>query len=74
MHGNVYEWCQDWYDSDYYKNSPSRNPENTTAAAYRVLRGGSWSDAAVGCRIAGRNGHAPANRSILVGFRVVFVP
>ena len=39
--GNVWEWCQDWYDSEYYSNSPDRNPEGPTTGGLRVVRGGS---------------------------------
>jgi len=42
MTGNVYEWCQDWYDENYYKNSPSYNPKGPSSGWLRVLRGGSY--------------------------------
>ena len=43
MAGNVFEWVNDWYDSDYYSVSPRDNPQGTAAGSSRVLRGGSWS-------------------------------
>ena len=42
MAGNVFELCSDWYDEDYYSNSPLRNPQGPSTGEWRVLRGGSW--------------------------------
>ncbi len=42
MAGNAYEWTADWYDSEYYANSPSENPQGPESGEYRTLRGGSW--------------------------------
>jgi sulfatase modifying factor 1 len=42
MHGNVYEWCHDYYGEDYYKQSPEKNPTGPTSGSFRVFRGGSW--------------------------------
>ncbi|MBM3238056.1 formylglycine-generating enzyme family protein [Candidatus Poribacteria bacterium] len=41
--GNVWEFCADWYDENYYQHSPTRNPQGPSNGSYRVLRGGSWS-------------------------------
>jgi|GEM_PF-1528274 len=71
MSGNVWEWCSDWYDSDYYKNSPRNNPKGPASGTARVLRGGSWDDDPRGCRAAFRGRVDPENRLNYTGFRVV---
>jgi formylglycine-generating enzyme required for sulfatase activity len=47
MVGNVKEWCSDWWDGNYYANSPKQNPKGPVSGSYRVLRGGSWKDSDV---------------------------
>jgi formylglycine-generating enzyme required for sulfatase activity len=69
MHGNVYEWCQDWYD----KNYPSGNvtdPTGPSSGSLRVLCGGSWSSLAEFCRSAIRYGKFPVTRNLYLGFRL----
>jgi len=71
MSGNVYEWCQDWYNDLYYYNSPSVNPKGPDTGAGRVLRGGSWKCKPQHCRVSFRHCTSPSNRSYDVGFRLV---
>ena len=72
MHGNVWEWVQDWYQSDYYGKSPSSDPSNLiqNSNTYRVLRGGSWSSKPQYLRAANRDGNHPTYRLIDMGFRL----
>lgn len=73
MHGNVWEWCHDRYGKDYYKTSPSKNPQGPLEGLTRVARGGSWqsfSDAFI-IRSANRVAFEPVTRHGDLGFRCV---
>ncbi len=72
VHGNVWEWCQDWLRS--YSSDEAIDPTGPSAAAFRVYRGGSWVNRAGDCRSAYRNWITPDDRGIILGFRVARSP
>jgi formylglycine-generating enzyme len=70
MHGNVWEWCSDWYGADYYGRSPVDDPTGPDSGLRRVRRGGAWHSFPLWARAAFRNWNRPDSRCVNLGFRV----
>jgi formylglycine-generating enzyme len=74
MSGNVWEWCWDWWDADYYKdcakNGTVKNPLGPDNGVYRVLHGGGWLNLARSCRVSYRFNYTPTLRDDFMGFRL----
>ena len=79
MHGNVAEWCQDWYSPEAYKEIAPQDPQGPQSDKVgedqklesKVIRGGSWYDLGFECRAARRYKHKPFEKTRMLGFRVV---
>ena len=74
MHGNVWEWCEDWHTKDYYASSPVNDPPGSPSGLGRVLRGGSSGNNPKNCRAAHRFSFSPTYQNRYGGFRIVVLP
>jgi formylglycine-generating enzyme required for sulfatase activity len=72
MHGNVYEWCEDWYGE--YPKGRTIDPRGPDGGSDRVIRGGGWRSGGQYCRAAARLWSEPSDRNGFVGFRLARVP
>jgi formylglycine-generating enzyme required for sulfatase activity len=71
MSGNVFQWCLDWDDKNYYRSSPQQDPQGPASAEHRVIRGGSWRSLQHGVRASYRLGMKPDNQNDNTGLRLV---
>ena len=70
MYGNVWEWCHDFYQVDYYQESPEENPKGPGAGETKVVRGGAWKFSADSCRSGYRYNEAPGYADVCFGYDI----
>ena len=70
MYGNVWEWCNDFYKVDYYKESPENNPKGPKTGKTKVLRGGCWNSSADECRSSYRYNENPGFADVCFGYDI----
>ena len=70
MSGSVWEWCDDYFDENYYSFSDSTDPTGPDSGSHNVIRGGDWDDASEYCRVASRQGYTPNSKEPQLGFRL----